>query len=458
MKTILVVDDEKNYLLVLSALLSEEGFDVLTTLDPEEAVKIVEAESPALIITDMNMPKMTGMELLEKVKEARPDTQVIVMTAFGTVETAVEAMGLGAFHYILKPFQNEEIKLLVRRALDMSGLTDEKRRLKQELSTRLGFKGFVFGSLAMQQVAELIEQVAETKTTVLIEGESGTGKELAARTIHDKSPRADKPFVAVNCGALTETLLESELFGHEKGAFTGATAQKKGRFEMADSGTLFLDEIATTSPALQIRLLRVLQEQTFERVGGTKTIKVDVRVIAASNRDLKGLIETGEFREDLYYRLKVFTIDLPPLREREGDVPALSEHFLSIYAAELGKGVKTISAGAMDCLKSYKWPGNIRELKNAMERAVVVCKGEEIIADYLPLELRGEGAQRSSNTGMAIPNIDFSKPLPELMEETEKAIIKEALNSSGGVSAKAARLLGVSPSNLQYKLNKYDLV
>lgn len=457
MTNILIVDDEKNYLLVLSTLLWEEGYEVITTQDPLEAIKIIEEEGPALLITDMKMPKMTGMELLKKARTLRPDIQVIIMTAFGTVETAVEAMQHGAYHYILKPFQNDEIKLMVKRALNEKALVEEKRQLKEELSARLGFEGLIFESEPMQKVAELMEQVAIVKTTVLIEGESGTGKEVVARTIHEKSPRTDKPFIAVNCGALTETLLESELFGHEKGAFTGATAQKKGRFEMADGGTLFLDEIATTSPALQIRLLRVLQEQTFERVGGTKTIKVDVRVIAASNRNLKELIDKGDFREDLYYRLNVFTINLPPLRERADDILPLCRHYMKFYAAETGKAIDGISADAAESLAVYSWPGNIRELRNAMERAVVVCRGNELESSDLPVELRTGGAGQVCTVESAMPTVDFSKPLPQIMESMEKEIIAEALKRSGGVQAKAARLLGVSPTNLQYKIGKYGL-
>ncbi|MDT8317057.1 MAG: sigma-54 dependent transcriptional regulator [bacterium] len=457
MKTILVVDDEKNYLLVLSALLSEEGYEVMTTQEPEEALRIIEEDAPALLITDMKMPRMTGMELLKKARAIRPDLQVIIMTAFGTVETAVEAMKHGAYHYILKPFHNDEIKLMAKRALGVKALVEEKRQLKEELSARLGFENLIFESEPMRQVADLMEQVAAVKTTVLIEGESGTGKEVVARTIHENSSRSDKPFIAVNCGALTETLLESELFGHEKGAFTGATAQKKGRFEMADGGTLFLDEIATTSPALQIRLLRVLQEQTFERVGGTKTIKVDVRVIAASNRNLKELIEKGDFREDLYYRLNVFTINLPPIRDRRKDILLLSRHYMNLYAAEIGKGVEDISPEAMANLENYGWPGNVRELRNAMERAVVVCQGNKLESADLPLELRGGGSGEACNMGSAVPDLDFSRPLPEMMDEMEKEIIAEALKRSGGVSAKAARLLGVSPTNLQYKIGKYGL-
>ncbi len=453
MKTILVVDDEKNYLLVLSALLTEEGYEVITTLDPYKALQMMDEVSPALVMTDMKMPGISGLELLKALKKKRPLVPVIMLTAFGTIEDAVEAMKSGAFHYILKPFQNDEIKLLVKRALEMSELMEEKNYLNQELSSRLGLEGLVVESDAMRKIYGLIEQVAPAKTTVLIQGESGTGKELVARAIHNKSPRTTRPFIAINCGALSETLLESEMFGHEKGAFTGATAQKKGRFEMADGGTLFLDEIGTMSPALQVRLLRVLQEQAFERVGGTRTIKVDVRIIAASNQDLKKLITAGSFREDLYYRLNVFSVNLPPLRERREDIPPLVNYFIKLYSRETGKSVASISPDAAEQIRRYPWPGNVRELKNAIERAIVVCRGETVGLKDLP-DLNGHVSD-TGKTEKMLP--DISKPLPVYLEDVEKEIITEALRVSEGVHARAARLLGISPTSLQYKLNKYNL-
>ncbi len=452
MKTILIVDDEKNYLLVLDTLLSDEGYNVITCQDPRQAVKMVEEEQPQLVITDLKMPGLSGIELLKLVKQRRPDLQVIIMTAFGTIETAVEAMREGAYHYILKPFHNEELKLVVKRALEMSELVTEKSLLSQELSHRLGFEEFVCASGPMKKVASLAEQVAPTRTTVLVQGESGTGKELVARFIHRKSPRSKRSFVAVNCGALTETLLESELFGHEKGAFTGAVSRKKGRFELADNGTLFLDEISNTSEALQIRLLRVLQEQTFERLGGTTPIKVDVRIIAASNQNLRRLVETGAFREDLFYRLNVFVIDIPPLREREDDILPLAEHFLHVFTAEIGKQIRAFSPEVEECLKRYRWPGNVRELKNVIERAVVVCNTGEISIDDLPAELRAKGPSAAAK----LP-VDFSKPLPQIVEDYERELIREALKRAGGVQARAARILGISPASLQYKLGKYGL-
>lgn len=453
MKTILVVDDEKNYLLVLGTLLMEDGYEVLKTEDPRRALQMIEEDIPDLLITDMKMPGLSGIDLLKAVKKRNPHIPVIILTAYGTIETAVDAMKLGAYHYILKPFQNDEIKITVKRALKIAELEDERIRLNQELSARFGLEGLVAESAAIRKVYGLIEQVAPTKTTVLVQGESGTGKELVARAIHTKSPRTNRPFVAVNCGALSETLLESELFGHEKGAFTGATAQKKGRFEMADGGTLFLDEVGTMSSALQVRLLRVLQEQAFERVGGTRTIKVDVRIIAASNQNLKKLIESGSFREDLYYRLNVFSINLPPLRERREDILPLANYFLTVYGREVGKPVVSISIEAAELIRRHPWPGNVRELKNAIERAVVVCKGETVGLNDLP-DLSGH-VPDTGKTAKISP--DISKPLPVYLEEIEKEIIVEALKASEDVHARAARLLGISPTSLQYKLNKYNL-
>ncbi|MEE9615221.1 MAG: sigma-54 dependent transcriptional regulator [Thermodesulfobacteriota bacterium] len=452
MKTVLVVDDEKNYLLVLGTLLSEEGYNVVTCGDPRKAVKIAEEEQPQLVITDLKMPGLTGIELLKKVKGKRPDLPVIIMTAFGAVETAVEAMRHGAYHYILKPFQNEELKLVVKRAIEMNALAVEKGLLTEELSTRLGFEGFVFKSEAMREITNLIEQVATTRTTVLIQGESGTGKELVARTLHRRSPRSGRPFIAVNCGALTETLLESELFGHEKGAFTGADARRKGLFEVADTGTLFLDEISNTSPALQVKLLRVLQEQVFERVGGTRPIRVDVRIVAASNQDLAALIKEGRFREDLFYRLNVFEIKIPPLRERTEDILPLAEHFLKTLSMEMGKHIGSFSDAAVEALKRYHWPGNVREVRNVIERAVVVSGGMEISAADLTLDPPTPSQAAGGRTA-----VDLSVPLPELVDGYEKGLISEALKRSGGVQARAARLLGISPATLQYKLNKYGL-
>ena len=332
MDTILVVDDEKNYLLVMETLLAGAGYEVLTIDSGEAALELTRRNDLDLIITDMKMPRMSGIELMEQLKQVYPDLPVIMMTAYGTVEKAVEAMKKGAFDYILKPFKNEELLLTIAKALDLRHLLTENRRLKQDLEQRYRFENIVGNSKVMQSIFAMVEKVAQTRATVLISGESGTGKELIARAIHHRSPRNSGPFISVNCGALTETLLESELFGHERGAFTNAVAMRKGRFELAEGGTLFLDEVAEMSPALQVKLLRVLQEMEFERVGGVKTIRVDVRVVAASNRELKVEVVAGNFREDLFYRLNVVHMEMPPLRLRSEDIPLLVMHFMQKYS------------------------------------------------------------------------------------------------------------------------------
>jgi len=452
-KTIFVVDDEKNYCLVLDTLFSEEGYRVVTAQDPKKALKAIEDCAPELLITDLKMPGMSGLELLKEVKKKNPLMPVVIMTAFGTIESAVEAMRHGAFHYVLKPFKNEELRLTVKRALEMGELASEKGRLKDELSARLGLDSLTFESEAMKKVKELVDRVSAVKTTVLIEGESGTGKELVARTIYAGSPRAEAPFIAINCGALTETLLESELFGHEKGAFTGAASVKKGRFELADRGTLFLDEVQTMSQSLQVKLLRAIQEQTFERVGGVSPITIDVRFIAATNRSLAELVAKGLFREDLYYRLNVFTIEVPPLRERKDDIMPLAKYFLKLFSAETGKKTAVFSKGASEALLAYRWPGNVRELRNAVERAVVLSAGEEITEEDL---MRPAG--KPAGAGFPAGVISLSKPLSDAVDDFEKKLIQEALGRSAGVHAKAARLLGISPAGLQYKLTKHGLI
>jgi two-component system NtrC family response regulator len=388
MDTILIVDDEKNYLIVLEALLSDVGYEVLTAADASKGLEMVRSHDLDLVITDMRMPGMDGMEFLARLHSQQPELPVIIMTAYATVEKAVEAMKRGAFDYITKPFKNDELKLTIRKAIEMHRLVRENRLLSRELQQRFSFGSIVGQSRAMRKVYGLIEKVAQTRATVLITGESGTGKELIARSIHFNSPRRDKPFVSVSCSALPESLLESELFGHERGAFTGAYTLRKGRFELADGGTLFLDEVGEMSPALQVKLLRVLQEMDFERVGGTRTIRVDARVVAATNRDLKRDVEKGRFREDLYYRLRVVQIEIPPLRERRDDIPLLVHHFLDKAAEANGVKVKRVGEEAFNLLYQYEWAGNVRELENVIERAVILCSGEEIGPDDLPDEIR----------------------------------------------------------------------
>jgi two-component system, NtrC family, response regulator len=388
MDTILIVDDEKNYLLVLEALLAEEGYQVVTADNGRSGLEIIQDHDLDAVITDMKMPGMDGMAFLDRIHLNQPDLPVIMMTAYGSVEKAVEAMRKGAFDYILKPFKNEELKLTIRKAIDHYHLVCQNRRLTRELETRYQFGNIIGKSASMQRIFQLIEKVAPSKATVLVTGESGTGKELIARAIHFNSPRRNQPFISVNCGALPETLLESELFGHEKGSFSGAVSQRKGRFELAHGGTLFLDEISEMSPPLQVKLLRVLQEMEFERVGGTQTIKVDVRMVAASNRTLKEEVAAGRFRADLFYRLNVVHIFLPPLRERTDDIPLLVNHFLEKYSDENGPSSISMESAALKCILEYGWPGNVRELENVIERAVILSDREQIKAKDLPAEVR----------------------------------------------------------------------
>ncbi len=405
METLLIVDDEKNYLLVLEDLLIEEGYNVVTADSAMKGLERAQDNDLDVVITDMKMPGMDGMALLDRIHSLNPDLPIIMMTAFGTVEKAVEAMRKGAFDYILKPFKNEELKLTIRKAIDHYNLIRQNRYLTRELHGRYQFSNIIGKSAPMQRIYQLIEKVAPSKATVLITGESGTGKELIARAIHYNSTRREMPFISVNCGALPETLLESELFGHEKGAFSGAISLRKGRFEMADGGTLFLDEISEMSPPLQVKLLRVLQEMEFERVGASVSLKVDVRVVAASNRILKEEVAEGRFRSDLFYRLNVVHVALPPLRVRTDDIPLLVSHFLDKYTQEEGRSAITIAPDAMRHLLDYSWPGNVRELENVIERAVILSNGEQILDKDLPSEVREmEPVARPSRNGGQEPH------------------------------------------------------
>jgi two-component system, NtrC family, response regulator len=454
MDTILVVDDEINYLTVMETLLGDAGYEVLTAPSALEAIRIAEAADLDLVLTDMKMPKMTGIELLEQLQRLYPDLPVIIMTAFGTVEKAVSAMKKGAFDYILKPFKNDEILVTIAKALEHRHLILANRMLNQELDKKYGFPNIVGESRVMEEILALVKRVAASRATVLITGESGTGKELIARAIHQCSNRAAKSFISVNCAALTETLLESELFGHERGAFTHAVAMRKGRFELADSGTLFMDEVAEMSQGLQVKLLRVLQEMEFERVGGNRTIKVDVRVVAASNRDLKEEVEAGRFREDLFYRLNVVHLHLPPLRERQEDIPLLAAHFIKKYVQENLRDKTRITPEAVKVLMQYGWPGNIRELENVMERAVILCSNNVISPQDLPGELAPTAAESQVDVDRFIP---LNTPLPEALDAIEEQMIRRALEKSGQVQVRAAELLGITKSLLQYKLKKYHL-
>jgi two-component system NtrC family response regulator len=458
MNTILVVDDEPNYLIVLSELLKEEGFEVLTAQRGEEGFKIVEEADLDLVITDMRMPGMDGLELLSAIKNYNKELPVIMITAFGEVEKAVVAMKAGAYNYLVKPFNNEELLVNIRKAIEHYSLLRENLRLRGEARVRYGFASIVGKNARMQEIYQLIEKVAPTTASVLITGESGTGKELVARAIHINSPREKAPFISVNCAALPETLLESELFGHERGAFTGATSMRKGRFELADSGTLFLDEIGDIPLPLQAKLLRVLQERSFERVGGVKPIKVDVRIITATNRDLKDEVDKTHFREDLYYRFNVLHIHLPPLRERADDIPMLTEHFINKFAKLLDKPDLKISGDALRYLTGLPWEGNVRELENTIERAAILCGGDVIQSgDVHPDIASGEETAHWSPDGDFANYLPSNLPLPEILSGVEEQLVKRALGDANYVQAKAAEILGITKSLLQYKMKKYHL-
>ena len=453
METILIVDDEKNYLVVLEALLGPEGYEILTTDTAPDALRQVREADLDLIITDMKMPRMNGMELLEETKNIKPDLPVIIMTAYGTIELAVEAMKKHAYDYITKPFQNEQLKLTVKKALENYRLIKENRLLNEALSDRFKYGNIIGKSKPMLKVYDLIEKVAQSKASVLITGSSGTGKELIAKAIHYGSPRKGRPFVSINCGALTETLLESELFGHEKGAFTGAIAMKKGRFELAHEGTLFLDEVGDMPPSLQVKLLRVLQEMEFERVGGTRTIKVDVRVLSASNRNIKDDVAEDSFREDLFYRLNVIHIEVPHLHERTDDIPLLVKHFIEKYRGDEGENKVELSPEVWKALYSYSWPGNVRELENIIERAVVLNSGDMITLKDFPKELTGEQAE--FDVDRFIPS---SVHLTDALERIEENMIRRALDQCNNIQAHAAKNLGITKSLIQHKMKKYKIV
>ena len=456
MDTILIVDDEKNYPLVLSAVLQDEGFETLTANSGHEALAVLEHSDVDLVLTDMKMPKMDGIELLQRIKTIDAELPVIMMTAYGTVEKAVEAMQKGAYSYILKPFDNEQLILYVNKAIAMYRVVKENRQLRSAVENRYSFGNLIGKSKAMQDIFETIRKVAPATATVLIEGPSGTGKELVAKSIHFNSPRRNQPFVAVNCSALAESLLESELFGHEKGAFTGAVSMKKGRFELADQGTLFLDEIGELSSSLQVKLLRVLQEKVFERVGGIRPISVNIRLIAATNKSLRDEIAKGRFREDLFYRLNVVHIVLPPLRDRLEDIRPLTAHFIAKYAEERPdeKPVTRLEKEVERLFYEYGWPGNVRELENVIERAMVMCAGDTITVDDLPLDFKNNVTQ---NDKLNLEGLSPKATLYETLAHVEKQMILQALQQAGYVQAHAASLLGIGKSGLNQKLKKYGI-
>ena len=454
METILIVDDEKNYLTILSAILEEEGFEVLTAQSGQEALEIHKSSDLDLMLTDMRMPGMDGIELLEAIKNNDPDLPVIMMTAHGTVDKAVEAMQKGAYTYVLKPFDNERLIIYVKKAISMFQVVKENRRLRDAVESQYRFGSIIGKSKKMRDIFDTIQKVAPSSATVLIEGESGTGKELVARSVHFNSSRREKPFVAVNCSALAENLLESELFGHEKGAFTGAVATKKGRFELADGGTLFLDEIGELSQNLQVKLLRVLQEKVFERVGGIRTISVDIRILVATNKDMKQEMKAGRFREDLYYRLNVVHIVLPPLKERQEDIRLLVNHFIEKYSSERQSATPVIGVDQqVDRLfYDYSWPGNIRELENVIERVMILCQGDTIQVSDLP-----KGFKDNVYNTLHLEGIPADAKLYDTLAMIEKTLIERALKMSNNIQSHAAELLGIGKSGLNQKIKKYNL-
>ena len=442
---ILVVDDEASARSALSEILTDEGYKVRTAADGFRALAAAGDFAPDVILTDLKMPGMDGLALLDRLREDQSDTAVILMTAFGAVESAVEAMRAGASDYLTKPLNSDELLVVLERCLEGVTLRRETRRLRQQVAEKYKFSNIVGESAEMQSVFKTVRQVAPSRATVLITGDSGTGKEMIAAALHQASPRAERPFIKLHCAALAETLLESELFGHERGSFTGADKRRVGRFEEANGGTLFLDEITEISPATQVKLLRVLQEREFERVGSNQAVKVDVRLIAATNRDLGKMVEQGEFREDLYYRLNVINIQLPSLKERPGDIPALAAHFLLKYAKENAKEVTRFSDAALSALCAYSWRGNVRELENIVERAVVMSDGPELLARHLPTELlRADG---QSNGTPRVPGAS--------LEELERYAILETLAAMGGSTTEAAKVLGISVRKIQYRLQEY---
>ncbi|MGD0414001.1 MAG: sigma-54 dependent transcriptional regulator [Terriglobales bacterium] len=450
MPTILIIEDEAKMRRLLELNLGDDGFKTLSAGDAETGLKLLASEPVHLVLTDLKLPGISGLEFLQTAKQQNAALPIVVMTAFGSVETAVEAMKAGACDYVLKPFSLAEMRMVVHKELDNSRLREENRSLREALGQKYNHPNIVAISPKMQEVLATVERVAPTNSTVLLGGESGVGKDLIARAIHEKSRRASGPFIKINSTAIPENLLESELFGYEKGAFTGAANSKPGKFELADKGTLFLDEIGDVPPAIQVKLLRVLQEREFERLGGTRTVKVDVRLIAATNRDLRAALEDGTFREDLYYRLNVVPIDIPPLREHKDDIPGLANLFLARFAKDSGREEKItgISPAAMQLLAGHYWPGNVRELQNVIERACALASGEQLEASDIQLDSPRNRSGASS---------DRFLPDGMTLDQWEDEMIREALKRAGGNKSQAARLLGLSRNALRYRLSKIGI-
>jgi DNA-binding NtrC family response regulator len=445
---VLIVEDEVKMLRLLELHLAEEGYVTHTAQDAEADLRILNQEKIDLVVTDFKLPGMSGLDFLQAVKRVDASIPIVVMTAYGSVETAVDAMKAGASDYVLKPFSLAEMSVVIRKELDARHLREENRSLREALGQRYSYRNIVARSAKMQEVLAVVERVAPTNSTVLLGGESGVGKDLIARAIHEHSRRAPGPFLKIQCSAIPENLLESELFGYEKGAFTGATSSKPGKFELADKGTIFLDEIGDIPAAIQGKLLRVLQEREFERLGGTKTLKVDVRLVAATNRNLRAALEQGSFREDLYYRLNVLPIDIPPLRDHKEDIPDLVNHFIARFGGESGKPVRGITPAALQHLMSFHWPGNVREMENIIERAVALSSGPMLDLPDIHLDVAPPATPAAGRASL---------PEGMTLEQWEDEIILDALRRAAGNKSQAARLLGLSRNALRYRLSKIGM-
>ncbi len=453
---ILVVDDEESIREFLEIMLKKEGYEVTTAEDGLKAKEVLSKKSFDMVISDMQMPNVTGIELLKYVKDSYPDIVFMMITAFGTTETAVEAMKMGAYDYVTKPFKIDEVRLNIHNALRSKNLETEVRILKKELVKEYSFQNMVGNSAPMHAIFDLVKRVSQSPTNVMITGESGTGKEVVAKAIHYNGPLKDKPFVTINCGAIPENLMESEMFGHKKGSFTGAIADKVGLFEVADSGTLFLDEVGELPLSIQVKLLRAIQERIIRRVGATEDMKVEVRIIAATNRNLEDMVAKGTFRQDLYYRLNVINIRTPSLRERAEDIPLLASHFLKKYNDKLNKAIATISTEAMDILKKYNYPGNVRELENMIERTVALEAGSTILPESLPPMVNTASGRKMASSN-EIDVGDDGLDLDKVVGQIEKELLVKAIHAAGGVKKKAAKLLKISFRSMRYRIEKYNL-